>query len=156
MTGNTHIHSYDKTGKCSCGHDHAHEHSHGDIHDRLHENLYGQPDEVPAVFSQTLQIELKEEVTGEEFKAHLVDWVESLKQWVSQNKYFIGHIKAFVESGEDYRLWLSTTGGEINVKDTSGGKTRKVKHCTVNITAIVFGADEQVLRTVTLNMLNKE
>lgn len=151
-----HKHSYGSTGKCSCGHIHEHSHSCGHEHalEHLNQELFGQAKEVPAVFSHSIQIELKKEVSGEELKALLIDWIEDLKQWISQNKYFIGHIKIFAENGKSFNIWLSTTGGKINEKHSPDILNYKVEHCTINMTVIVFGAHEQNLREVTLNSLN--
>lgn len=151
-----HKHSYDSTGKCSCGYAHVHLQSneHEYAHGHSHQELFGESNEVPAVFSQSVGIKFKEEITGEELKARLTDWMEGLKDWVSKNKYFIGHIKLFIENEDGFTLWLSTTGKEINIKAPPERQPCKIRCCTVNMTAIVFGTDEQTLRTVSLENLN--
>lgn len=142
-------HSYDSAGNYSCVHDHAHpqsnEQTHQHKHEHDHKELFGQADEVPAVFSESMMIQFKEDVSGQEVKTCLASCIESLKQWASKNKCFIGHIKVFVEGEDCFSLWLSTTGKDINVTSSTRSESHKLNNCTVNITAIVFDTDEQTL-----------
>lgn len=135
--------------------DDEHQHKCGCTHNHSHEKLYGELQEVPAVFSNSTSFEFDKEVTGYELQNCLVDWIESLTQWVLQNKYFIGHIKIFAESRENFNLWISTTGKKINIKTSEEYKDNNLKNITINMTAIIFGTDEQTLRSVTLENLNK-
>lgn len=132
-----------------------HQHNCGCTHDHSHEALYGELKEVPAVFSYSTSFELDKEVTGDELKSCLVDWVESLKLWVSDNKYFIGHIKIFAENEKGFNLWLSTTGKNINIKSSEKYQDNNIKNITINMTAIIFGTDEQTLRSITLENLDR-
>lgn len=136
-------------------HIHEHEHNCNRDHDHSHEDLYGESKEVPAVFSYTTSFELNKEVTADELQNSLVNWIESLRQWALQNKYFIGHIKIFVESTKEFNLWISTTGKGINVKTSEDNIDNNIKNININITAIIFGTDEKTLRSVTLESLNK-
>lgn len=136
--GNEHQH------KCGCNHEHS------------HEELYGELQEIPAVFSHSVSFEFDKEVTGDKLKDYLVDWIESLKLWVSENKYFIGHIKVFAESNQGFNLWLSTTGSKINIKASNEYEKNNIKNITINMTAIVFLAKEQTLKSVMLENLNKK
>lgn len=145
--------SFNKVHKRS-KHD-EHHHNCG-CHNHSHEELYGELQEVPAVFSHSTSFEFDKEVTGDKLKDCLVDWVESLKLWVSDNKYFIGHIKIFVENEKGFNLWLSTTGKKVNIKASGEYQDNNIKNITINMTAIIFGTDEQTLRSVTLGNLNKK
>lgn len=133
-----------------------HEHKCGCTHNHSHEELYGELKEVPAVFSYSTSFQFDREVTGYELQNCLIDWIESLKQWVAHNKYFIGHIKVFVESNENFSLWISTTGKKINIKASEEQQNNNLKNITINMTAIIFGTDEQTVRSVTLENLNKK
>ncbi|MCH5139085.1 hypothetical protein JMF89_18140 [Clostridiaceae bacterium UIB06] len=143
---NVHKHSKntEHQHECGCGHDHS------------HEDLYGELQEIPAVFSHSVSFELDKEVPGNTLKDCLVDWIESLKLWVSDNKYFIGHIKIFAENNQGFNLWLSTTGNKINIKTSEEYEKNNIKNITINMTAIVFKADEQTLKSVMLENLNKK
>lgn len=133
-----------------------HQHKCGCSHDHSHEELYGELQEIPAVFSHSTSFELDEEVTGTKLKDCLVDWIESVKLWVSENKYFIGHIKIFAESNEGFNIWLSTTGSKINIKTSEEYEKNNIKNITLNMTAIIFRAEEQALKSVMLENLNKK
>jgi SHS2 domain-containing protein len=145
--------SFNKVHKHS-KHD-EHQDNCGCTHNHSNEELYGELQEVPAVFSHSTSFELDKEVTGDKLKDCLVDWVESLKLWVSDNKYFIGHIKVFVENKKGFNLWLSTTGKKVNIKASGEYQDNNIKNITINMTAIIFGTDEQTLRSVTLENLDK-
>lgn len=150
----SHKHAYDGNGKCSCGQ--THDHPHENMQQHANEALFGQSDEIPAVFSHSVQIELDKEASEDEMKARFVEWVESLKQWAAQNKLFIGHIKIFAESEKGFNLWLSTTGKKTNIKGSNAGESYKMRVLTVSMTVIVFGTDEKSLRTVTMDDLNNK
>jgi hypothetical protein len=107
-------------------------------------------EEVPAVFSHTTSFEFVREVSGDEVQERLEEWIEKIRQWVIENKYFIGHIKIFAESEKDLSLWISTTGKKINVKALKSKKDINIKGININMTAIVFRIDEQVLESVIL------
>lgn len=141
----------------------VHKHSKGDeqqhncgcTHNHSKEELYGEVQEVPAVFSYSTSFEFDKDVKGYELQTCLVDCLEDLKQWVVQNKHFIGHIKIFAESGKNFSIWLSTTGKKINIKTSEDNQDDNIKNIIINMTAIVFGTDEQTLRSVTLENLKK-
>lgn len=151
-----------KLQKPSCNKVHKHlktdNHEHNCDCNRVHshEELYGELKEVPAVFSYSDLFKFDKEVTGYEMKNCLVDLIESLRQWTLQNKYFVGHIKVFAESGKDFNIWISTTGKKINIKASDNEGSNNLKSITINITVIVFGTDEQTLKLVTLENLNKK
>lgn len=141
------VHKHSKSDQNQNKYDCTHNHS--------HEELYGEFQEVPAVFSHSTSFELDKEITGDKLRDALIDWVESLKLWVSDNKYFIGHIKVFVENEKGFNLWISTTGKKINIK-ASEEYQDNIESITINMTAIIFGTDEQTLRSVTLENLDKK
>ncbi|AKA67416.1 hypothetical protein [Clostridium scatologenes] len=138
-----HQHHHSHEGKCGCNHEHS------------KEELYGELKEVPAVFSNTISLELNKEILVNELEKSLEAWIESLKKWVLENKYFIGHIKAFIEGGENFNVWIATTGKETNIKTSENHGYEKIKGITVNITAIVFGTDEKTLKFTTLKKLEE-
>lgn len=82
-------------------------------------------------------------------------WIETLKQWVAQNNYSIGHIKVFAESGKDLSRWISTTGKTTNIKAIKYEENINIQRITINMTAIVFRTDEQTLKSVSLETLNR-
>ncbi|KPU42486.1 hypothetical protein OXPF_42710 [Oxobacter pfennigii] len=133
--GRNHEHEHDEN--CSCGHDHYHGHS--------HEEIFGAKDEIPGVFSHSIEMNLENKITAEELKEALTKWIEGLKNWVSTNKYYIGHVKVFAGS-DDVNLWLSTTGRQINVKTSENSTDKIMDKFTINITAIIFGAQEKALK----------
>ncbi|AWI06129.1 hypothetical protein [Clostridium drakei] len=124
-------------------------------HEHSKEELYGELKEVPAVFSNTISLELNKEILVNELQKSLEAWIESLKKWVLENKYFIGHIKAFIEGEENFNVWIATTGKKINIKTSENHEDEKVKSITVSITAIVFGTDEKTLKFTTLKKLEE-
>ncbi|AKN31753.1 hypothetical protein Ccar_13125 [Clostridium carboxidivorans P7] len=130
----------------------AHKHQH---HEHSKEELYGELKEVPAVFSNIISLELNKEVSVNGLEKSLEAWIESLKNWVLENKYFIGHIKAFVEGEENFNVWIATTGKNTNIKTSKNHEDEKVKSITVNITAIVFGTDDKTLKFITLKKLEE-
>lgn len=105
---------------CGCDNKNHHHEDHQErpvhIQPHLPEELFGESGEVPAVFSQVLPMEFSQEISGYNLCTYLTNWLVSLTRWASKNKCFIGHIKIFAEDGESFHLWLSTTGGKINVK----------------------------------------
>ncbi|OAA82889.1 hypothetical protein [Clostridium ljungdahlii] len=139
-------------------HDHSHceEHHHHHHCDENEEDLYGELNEVPAVFSYTESFELKKEAKGDKLQESFVHWIENLRKWSIENKHFIGHIKIFVKDEKDFNLWVATTGKKINVKTFSENNDYDIKNITVNMTAIVFGTDEETLKSVVLKKLDEE
>lgn len=147
-----HFHTHEN---CNCN-EHNHEHEHHHHCDHSHDELYGEEEELPAVFSYSTSLKFEKEVNSSELQNCLIEWIESLKKWILENKYFIGHIKAFVEGGNNsFKLWISTTGKNVNIKQDNNSKNNSVKAITVNMTAIVFGSDQQVLKKQTLDILDK-
>jgi hypothetical protein len=145
-------HSHNSAEKCSCGHEH--EHTDECLHVHTHEELYGETSEIPVVFSRSLKFKLKQEASEEKLKEQLLDWIECLKNWVSANKYYIGHIKVFAESEEGFKIHLSTTGKNINVREYNSGQHIKSGLFTLDITAIILGANEKSLTEEILNSLS--
>jgi hypothetical protein len=141
-------------GKC-CEHHHLEADCHDSIAEDFHQDLYGERGEVPAVFSHKTLLNLVQEVSGEELGGSLTDWIDHLQQWLHQHQHLIGHIKVFVENGGNFNLWISTTGNKINIKGSTEWQTSRVKSCTLNMTIIVFGIDEDSLQRQTLDYLKK-
>jgi hypothetical protein len=133
-----------------------HQHSCENTHEHHKEELFGELQEIPTVFSWSKSFDFNTEVSGYELREGLVEWIEDLKKWVLQNKYFIGHIKIFVEGGKNFNFWISTTGKKINVKGSSDELVSNIKNITINITVIIFGPDEQTLRSITLENLYRK
>lgn len=125
------------------------------FHIHHEENLYGESKEVPAVFSYSTSFEFDKKITPHELQNSLMYWIESIKYWALQNKYFIGHIKIFVETAKKFNLWISTTGRNINIKTSEDNLDDDIKSININITVIIFGTDKQTLQSVTLENLNK-
>ena len=136
---------------CDCGqvHDHTTECDPG--HSRR--DLSGAAEEIPAVFSRSFQLKSQQAITGEKLKDHLVAFIECLKQWAADKKYYIGHIKIFAQGEKGFTLWLSTTGKDINVKAAGRALSDHDEPYTVHVTAIIFGADEPSLRKKCLELL---
>jgi hypothetical protein len=145
--------SFSKVNKHS-KHD-EHQHNCGCNHNHSHDELYGELNEVPAVVSYSISFQFDKEVTAHEVQVSLVDWMERLKQWVLENKYFIGHIKIFAEGEKDFNLWISTTGKKINIIGSWDEDEKRIQSITMNMTVIIFGPNEQTLRAITLETLKK-
>ncbi|MHC6179930.1 hypothetical protein ACYUJ6_08740 [Clostridium sp. JNZ X4-2] len=143
------FHHHD-SGKNSCNH-----HHHLD-NDYSHEDLYGESEEVPAVFSYSNSFEFRNELAGDEIKSIILEFIKDIKKWVQENKYFIGHLKVFVKSENDFNIWIATTGKKINVKELSGQDENNIKHIDLNMALIIFGTDEETLREMVLKNLDKK
>ncbi|CAB1244934.1 conserved hypothetical protein [Clostridiaceae bacterium BL-3] len=127
-----------------------------DIHrDHFHGIFYGRFKETPAVFSYSNSFEFKNEFTGDEIRDSILEFMNNVKKWVQKNKYFIGHLKVFAKSENNFNIWIATTGKKINVKELSGQDESNIKHIDLNITLIVFGTDEESLKSEALKNLNK-
>jgi len=120
-----------------------------------HHDLFGDAGEMPAVFSHTLTMDFNRNVPGDELCKRLTDWLEALALWTVHNHCFVGHIKVFAEGGEDFCLWLSTTGKGINIRNPQQGSGAAVRRGTVAVTAIVFGTDAKSLRTAVMDQWNE-
>lgn len=142
--------SCDSDETCSCGHAHdptqdcEANHSRGD--------LFGKSEELPAVFSRSFQLRSRKPVTGEELKDYLVGFLENLKKWVTEKKYYIGHIKIFAQAENGFSLWLSTTGKDINIK-AAGSMADYKEPYSIHLTAIIFGAEDLDLKEKCLELL---
>ena len=145
-------HQYDQ---CSCGHDHDDHDSCGHKYNREpgRQKLFGQVDEAPAIFSDTFEMDLEKEVKCDNLKALLTEWIEGLKEWAKKRKYYIGHIKAFIDSKDGYSLWLSTTGSGINVNDKHTNQSGAVSRCSISLTMIVFGTDKKTMQKAAVEQL---
>lgn len=108
-----------------CNHEH-HEHEHCD-HGHNHEGIESHFHEEAVVCSGN------REISGvlESIKEKLVIEIKSLAEWVEAQDGIIGHIKGYVEGG-GMGYMLSTTGGEVQIKETQDSKVQ------VNIATIVF------------------
>lgn len=136
-------------------HDHCCDHDNSCEHEHCNETLFGEANEVPAVFSYKKSIQLNKGITGYELSVNLVDSFEAIKLWATQNKYFIGHIKLFIENGEsNFDLWISTTGNKVNVKGSIEWEKSILKNCNLNMTAIIFGVEEYILRKIIIEKFN--
>jgi hypothetical protein len=116
-----------------------------------HHDLFGEADEMPAVFSGTLAIGFNRNVNSDELCTRLAEWLKALTLWAAHNRCFVGHIKVFAESGEAFHLWLSTTGKGINIRNPHQGSDAAFRQGTVAVTAIVFGTDEENLKTAVMD-----
>ena len=63
-------------------------------------------------------------------------------RWAEEKDLFIGHIKAYLQWGEEDALMLSTTGGAVEVKGSALPEAEPAE-AEVGVTAIVFGGDLQ-------------
>ena len=61
-------------------------------------------------------------------------------RWAEEKDLFIGHIKAYLQWGEEDALMLSTTGGAVEVKGSALPEAEPGE-AEVGVTAIVFGGD---------------
>jgi hypothetical protein len=120
--------------------------------DHSHEHIHSDASENPAVFSSSIPVEFEKGITGKELTSRLIKLFNSLKQWSTENHYLIGHIKSYVEDGNNFKLWIATTGREINIKNLNE-KNEIIKNITINITAIIFGPDANSLRKIILDNL---
>jgi hypothetical protein len=143
-------HSGDSDDTCSCVHAHDHTLDGEPIHSQG--DLLGKSEELPAVFSRSFQLELLQPVTGEELKDHLAEFIEHLKIWVAEKKYYTGHIKIFAQTGNGFTLWLSTTGKDINIK-AAGSMAECKEPYSIHLTAIIFGAEDLALKEKCLELL---
>ena len=132
-----------------------HNHNHDSCNEH-HEHLHSAPDESPAVFSASLPITFDNEIPAKELISGLIKYFKTIKQWSNDNHCHIGHIKSFVEDGKNLKIWIATTGKDININGfDNDDKDIKVKTTTLHITAIIFGAEEDRLREIMLDNLKK-
>lgn len=121
---------------------------------KSNKDIFGKEDEVPAVFSQTYDIDFKDKFTGEQLKEALVKLVSSIQSYVVENSLFIGHIKVFADLNQLNNFWISTTDGTVNIKESHTNNNFNVAHCQLSLTAIIFGTDKETLKTIVINDLN--
>jgi hypothetical protein len=141
-----HEHSHDCHDHNGCAHEHEQNDHQHDNHLHNHEQLYADPNEVPAVFSQTVEIKLQKEVSAEILKKAFISWLSDLQTAMEKRNIFIGHLKTFIEYSPEESLWLSTTGGQVSVKEIPEASKSQVSSFKINITAIVFKTDEGTLK----------
>lgn len=139
-------------------HEHIHKHDgcQDDEHLHNHGQLYADPDEVPAVFSQTFDVKLQKEFSLKEIKESLHSWLSDLQTKLKDENSFIGHLKAYAEYSPEESLWLSTTGDEISLKEIPEGRESSTSCFVLNITAIVYGTDEASLENVVMQELGNK
>ena len=153
-------HNRHDDNNCTCGHvhDHSDEHFHGDIecHEgHEHDVLFGQTDEIPAIYSDTFELRFGLELSSGYLCNCLTEWIESVKNWAAENKYFIGHIKAFVISDVGSSFWLSTTGQNVMIKTQQEENPELMSRCELNATMIVFGCEAEYLKKTSTFYLGK-
>ena len=118
-------------------HEHLAEHS----HQHTLECSDKQPD--PAIFSETHLLVFLEKVSSERIQQAFTLWIEEIREWAKGNAYLVGHIKLFVDGKEN--LWLSSTGGSINIKQSPGWSEWFTDRINLSVTAILFGTSKEVL-----------
>lgn len=121
-----------------------HEHFPMHSHQHSHEFSNEQPD--PAIFSETHSLVFLEKVSSEKIQQALTLWVEEIRDWAKGNAYLVGHIKIFVEGQEN--LWLSSTGGNINIKYSPEWSEWFTDKVSPSVTAIIFGTTKETLGEV--------
>ncbi|MGD0152820.1 MAG: hypothetical protein ABSC17_03500 [Thermacetogeniaceae bacterium] len=109
----------------------------------------GDPFMHPAIFSAATPISLEGEISGKGISTSLTQWIDGLQQWARTNGYLVGHIKVFIEGEQN--LWLSATGGPVNLRPSTQWMEWAAKSFTLYMTAIVFGIDDRSLRSEVLN-----
>lgn len=138
-------HVCDHTCHCTCDH----------LHDQRHEHLHAAQGEEPAVCSFSKMLVFKSNIAGKDLSGALKRCLAELKQWVAENKFFIGHIKVFVEKDGKANLWLATTGKAINVTSAETWDYTEGTQYNLHMTAIVFGPREHVLQAIINEFINK-
>jgi hypothetical protein len=119
-----------------------------------HEHIHSDPNENPAVFSTTVSVEFEKEIAGKELTSGIIKWINELKHWSLENHYFIGHIKSYIEDGNNFKLWIATTGKDINANGGDGYNSA-IQKVTISITVIIYGPKIEALRMITLDILQK-
>jgi len=120
------------------------------------EELFHAPGESPAVHSMTQPIVFPAEVLGSAFTLALVRCVEGIRDWATQQKYLVGHIKVFVETAQKENLWLGTTGKRINLKASPGWDAAHSEVFQVHFTAIIFGPGDAQVKQVVAEWIQRE
>ena len=128
---------------------HDHNHSHEDHHDEI----YSAEQEKFTVFSESAVLHLNtDELTV--LREKLAEWMDGIKTWISENKFFLGHAKLFCEDEGGCSVWMSTTGTSVNIK-TSGESARLSGKLSISMALIVLGTDEHRLQNQALISLGR-
>jgi hypothetical protein len=133
---------------------HSSDHGHEGL-SVLRGGLDAHPDAQPSVFSHSVTFQFDREIAGNEVITCLHDCLEDLNRWAYDNGCLVGHIKIFAENEEDLKLWVASTGREISVNKPIDCEGRRFRALCVNITAIIFGTDNESVRAVVLESLDK-
>ncbi|WP_368292988.1 hypothetical protein [Dehalobacter sp. TBBPA1] len=133
-----HEHHEHEGQACQCGHHHD---EHHDQHEQHEKTTLCNQEEITVTHHEGAVIFSAERVIAKEYswvRDRLNKELQSLAGWVEDQGGLVGHIKAFlIETG--YSCMLSTTGGDVQIKETLKPKV------TVNIALIVFIKNESEL-----------
>ena len=120
------------------------------------EELFHAPGESPAVYSISQPLVFPAAVLGSVFTLAMVQCMEGIRDWATQQKYLVGHIKVFIETAQKENLWLGTTGKRINIKASPGWDAALSDAFQVHFTAIVFGPGDAQLKLVVAEGIQRE
>lgn len=129
------------------------EHSHEGCHHK-HEHEFESGTE-PAVYSfqSTYSANSPYGETGKSLKEKYLRLFTELNDFAEHNNLLVGHIKTILEAGGE-RLWLTTTGDEINQFTTVEWDAMRIEDYKLYITVIVFGIEEKELRDAVMLRFN--
>ncbi|MGD0230391.1 MAG: hypothetical protein ABSC19_08535 [Syntrophorhabdales bacterium] len=131
------------------------DHDHGGPPGTTGGHAHGHPDPEPSVYSHSLSARLDRTITGKELIARVTDCVNDLNLWAREHGVLVGHIKVFVEGEETLKVWIASTGREVNLNISAGCRGTRVGAFTLDMTAIMLGTDSQSLRAAVLETVNK-
>ena len=78
-------------------------------------------------------------------KDRLYEQLKITNKWADEQGALIGHVKAYIQWGQDEALMLSTTGEEVDIKG-SELPIAAPENAEVGITAIVFGVELKMVK----------
>ncbi len=139
-----------------CSHDHGHSHGHHPHGQPSADQLFHAPGESPAVYSATRSVSCPSEVSGQAFSAVMMRCVAGLRDWAVAQRHMVGHIKVFVENGQNENLWLASTGRNIQMKSSGCWDAGLSQEFKIHFTAIIFGPDPCHLKGIAMERLDSE
>ncbi len=85
-------------------------------------------------------------------------YLEVMKEYISflnEKSSLIGHVKLFIENGDEDILWMSSTGGDADFAESSEWEAQSVGIYKLSMTSIAFGIKQEDMEKVLKDILQK-
>jgi hypothetical protein len=129
---------------CDSAHEHEHEHKHGNEYGNEHGYVHPHNEDgpEPAVVSFSLTFADLFDDTAKDVLSVPAEKIRRICVCAKETGFLVGHIKVHVDGGRNREAWLSSTGGDIDIRENGAETGGWPDDTIVGVTLIGIGQGE--------------